>query len=779
MGTAAAQVLGSGPFASGSRAPIKRGSSRPHSRPALILTAAPKAMASTVDRAQLSASAAAGVARPLRQRPGEGGPSLFVTYSWSGSVDLHEYVRLLRRRWRVIVVVTLSVVAAAALVTATADQTYRAQAKLFVSTQGDNDTVSGVYQGGLLAQQRVKSYVDLIQGRRVAERVIQKLELSMSPEELRKKVDASAPLDTVLLKVAVRDASPRQAKRLTDAIADSFVEFVTEVEQPDDGGRPPVKVSVVERAEIPQTPLSPRPSLNIALGVVLGLALGLAGAIARELLDSSISGRLALSETVGAPLIGTIALDPQAGDRPLVVAAEPLSPQAEAYRHIRTGVQFVCVDRAVTSIVLTSALAAEGKSTVSANLAVAMAQLGQRVILVETDLRRPSLALMMGLEGAIGLTDVLVGRVSLDDAVQSWGMDSLEVLLAGTIPPNPSELLASAAMAKVIRELEAKADLVIFDAPPLLPVTDAAVLATRAGGAVLVARAGSTKRDQVKQAAESLRAVGADLLGAIFTFDKTTRPDAGYYYTYSAATAKAKPFVPKVVEKTKSSRSPVSESDEAGPGSPEPNLAPSGQTIPSDVKSPAAVPDSSVPAASGSAPVSGPSMSPDPDVSPSDGEGQPAEGARSSFFAALVEEEDETVDGDVSPVADSPLASTSEVGAGEPRAIEQYSSPNQGEERPESDGHPAASSTNEEIPAGSGGHPSPAPYSEESLAPLDEDDFDYRVELALALLRSKAAAEVRAEENRLNGRGEGERGEGDGPSRDREDPTDPAAQVRD
>jgi capsular exopolysaccharide synthesis family protein len=689
------------------------------------------------------------------------------------SVELRDYVRVLRRRWRVLVVVTLLGLALAAGVTAASEPVYQAQAKLFVSTQSDDEGVSSVYQGGLLAQQRVKSYVDLIQGRRVAERVVQRLELSTSPEDLRRQVDANAPLDTVLLKVSVRDASPSHAKRLADATADAFAEFVTEVEQPEDGGRPPVKVSVVERAEVPTSPMSPRPRLNLALGVILGAAAGIGGAIAREMLDSSVGGGAALAEITGVPLLGSVGFDAQAGSRPLVLAAEPLSPAAEAYRHIRTGVQFVAVDRSVTSLVMTSALAAEGKSTVSANLAVAMAQLGQRVILVETDLRRPSLAGVMGLEGAVGLTDVLVGRVALDDAVQTWGNDSLEVLLAGTIPPNPSELLASAAMEKVIRELEARSDLVIFDAPPLLPVTDAAVLATRAGGAVLVARAGSTKRDQVQRAAESLRAVGADLLGAIFTFDKTTGPDAGYYYTYSAATAKAKPFVPKVVEKGRASRSSASSSVSVGVESAGRDLAPSSHKIPSDLEDPASVPDTPVPSDIESQPADAlmdeqVSAGVDSSDTSSEDDGiTQSEGARSSFFAALVEEEDDTVDGDLSPV-------------------EQHSSAHQSEERPggheippEPVGDPSTSPGGEQSPSEPGGQRALSPTSEEILAPLDEDDFDYRVELALALLRAKAAAEVRAEENRLNGRGGDSPGEGDGPGQDREDPTDPAAQVRD
>jgi capsular exopolysaccharide synthesis family protein len=172
----------------------------------------------------------------------------------------------------------------------------------------------------------------------------------------------------------------------------------------------------------------------------------------------------------------------------------------------------------------------EGKTTTTVNLAISLAQAGQRVIVVEGDLRRPQLASYLGLEGAVGLTSVLIGRASLDEALQPWGEAGLQVLAGGPTPPNPSELLGSHGMHELLRTREGRADLVLLDSPPLLPVTDAALLSMVASGAVLVVRADRTRREQA-HALDSLEAVGARVLGAVLNMAPTRGPDA-YQYNY-------------------------------------------------------------------------------------------------------------------------------------------------------------------------------------------------------------------------------------------------------
>ena len=219
--------------------------------------------------------------------------------------------------------------------------------------------------------------------------------------------------------------------------------------------------------------------------------------------------------------------------------ADPLSPRAESFRTLRTNLQFVDVGRASRSFVITSSVQREGKSTTSANLAIAMSDAGSRVLLVDADLRRPKVADYMGLEGAVGLTDVLAGRVKLADVIQPWGTGRLFVLPAGTVPPNPSELLGSQPMQKLIEFFEQEFDAVIFDAPPLLPVTDGAILARKVGAVILVVASGHTHKAQVKGALDTLRNVDAQASGVVLTMLPTKGPDAyGYarygYYGYGA-----------------------------------------------------------------------------------------------------------------------------------------------------------------------------------------------------------------------------------------------------
>jgi capsular exopolysaccharide synthesis family protein len=453
-------------------------------------------------------------------------------------VELKDYIRIVRKRWRVIVAVMLLVLAGAASATALSPKVYEAQTRLFVSTSGGNDS-GALLQGSNFTQQRVKSYADVITTPKVLDPVIALLKLDITSAQLGTRITATVPLDTVLIEVAVTNPDPRLAAEIADAVGQQFTNTVAELESVSEGGSSPVKVTIVSVPTVPTTPISPKPTRNLALGMVLGLLLGLGLALLRDLLDTTIKGEKDCAEVTDATVLGGIAFDPDATKRPLIVQADPHSARAEAFRALRTNLQFVDAANHPRSIVLTSSIPNEGKTTTTANLAITMAASGARVCVVEGDLRRPRLLEYMGMDGSLGLTNVLIGQSDLSDVLQQFTDTGVYVLGAGSLPPNPSELLGSAAMIQTLRELESRFDVVIIDSPPLLPVTDAAVMSTFAGGTLVVVGAGQVDRDHLARSLQSLDAVKGRVLGLVLNL----LPNKGTetYSYYSASTSPESP----------------------------------------------------------------------------------------------------------------------------------------------------------------------------------------------------------------------------------------------
>jgi polysaccharide biosynthesis transport protein len=447
-------------------------------------------------------------------------------------MDLRDYVRVLRKRWRLIALCTAVGIGAAAFLTWQATPIYQASTQLFVAARDNNADVSSLAAGGQFTQERVQSYADIVNSAEIAQAVAATLDDGLTAKQIAHEVSASAPTNTVLVNISVMDKSPQRAQEIANAVSDEFATYAAVLETTPGANNSPVKVTVVKRADLPGTPVSPRKTLNLVLGFLIGLAAGVGAAVLRETLDTSIKDPEQLQRDLELPMLGAIAYDSEASKRPLIVHADPKSSRAESFRQLRTNLQFVDVDEAPRSIVFTSSIPEEGKTTTATNLAIALAQSGLKVLLMEADLRRPRVAEYMGIEGAVGVTSVLIGKAQLFNAVQPWGPDNLlHVLPSGPTPPNPSELLGSQQMADLIRELERTYDLIVIDAPPLLPVTDAAVLSSIASGAVVVGRHGHAKREQLARAVDSLRAVGANIYGFVLTMTPVRGPDS-YYYGY-------------------------------------------------------------------------------------------------------------------------------------------------------------------------------------------------------------------------------------------------------
>jgi receptor protein-tyrosine kinase len=308
--------------------------------------------------------------------------------------------------------------------------------------------------------------------------------------------------------------------------------MIRELETPSPGARPDGRVVVEQRASVPAAPVIPETSRNLATGLAVGLALGVGLAVLRDLLDNTVKDRDVLEDVTGVGLVGTVPLDKTRLSTPAISFEEDNSAIAESFRKLRTNLQFLTVDNPPRVITVVSSEPSEGKSTTAINIALALAETDKNVVLIDGDLRRPSLHKYMDLIGSVGFSSVLSGSTSLSEVLQATKFPRLTVLAAGPTPPNPSELLGSMAANKLLTELRSQFDYVIIDSAPLLAVTDGAILSASADGAILVAKFGKTKRDQMSHAVGTLRDVGATLLGAVFTMIPT-RGSGNYNYNYN------------------------------------------------------------------------------------------------------------------------------------------------------------------------------------------------------------------------------------------------------
>jgi len=445
-------------------------------------------------------------------------------------LTLHELAQALRSRWLILTATIVVAVAVAGIITMVTTPLYEAKTRLFVSTSS-SASVSDVYQGNLFSQERVISYSELLMGDELAQRTVDKLGLDMRAEDLQERIKATAKPDTVLIDVTVRDDSPVRARDIADALSDEFVAMVQQLETPQDGSPPSARVIVQQRAKVPQQPVLPKKARNLAIGLGIGVVLGIGLALLRDRLDDSVKSRQTLENITGVGLVGSIPLDKARRTEPAITFEEDNSPIAEAFRKLRTNLQFLAVDDPPRVIVVTSSMPSEGKSTTALNLALALAESGHDVALVDGDLRRPRLDKYLGVVGKVGFSTVLAGRATLEQATQTTRFPNLSVLTSGAVPPNPSELLGSVAAQKLIAELRSRFDYVIIDSCPLVAVTDAAILSADADGVLLVARFGETTREQLVHAVRHLKDVGAPLLGAIFSMTPT-RGEGSYSYAY-------------------------------------------------------------------------------------------------------------------------------------------------------------------------------------------------------------------------------------------------------
>lgn len=450
-------------------------------------------------------------------------------------LDLRQYLQAVRKFWWVMLIPLVVGMGAGVLLSLRSEPVYRGSVTYFVKTLQDAGP-NAAFQGDQFAQRRVNSYVALLSSDRLAASIVERSGVDLTPRQVSDAVGATGDLNTVLLTATVTTESRELTSTLTDALALEFVLLVDAVENPP-GEDPSVNLEVVSGPTVQE--VAPRRTLVIGFAAAVGLLIGLGLALLLELRDTSVRNEDQLIDAGAGPVLARIPLDRQIEHRPLALQSDGSSLRAEAFRQLRTNLQFIDLERSAQVVVVTSAIAGDGKSSTVANLSIALAAAGQRVLAIEADFRRPHLADHFDVERAVGLSDVLAGTTTLEQVVQPWGNSGVAVLPSGHLPPNPSELLGGERMARLIEKLRAEYDAVLIDTPPLVPVTDAAVLSTRADGVLLVVRCGRTSRHQLAAAVRSLSAVGAVVLGSVLSAVPGGRGSA---YTAYQTTSNPPPY---------------------------------------------------------------------------------------------------------------------------------------------------------------------------------------------------------------------------------------------
>lgn len=476
-------------------------------------------------------------------------------------MDFKDYVTVLKKHWILIASVTICTVALVAVYTYMQTPTYKASSQVFVSVNGGSASSTDLLQGSNFTVRQVKSYSELAKSPLVLNEVIKELGLDESPASLAAAIETTVPLDTVLITMTVSNTDPELAAQIANSVADNLAIAVQQLESRE--GQVPVKLTVSKEATVPGSPSAPVVKMNLAIGLLIGFVFAYVVALVRDLLDTKIKTKSDIEKVAkNNSVIATIFYDSNASHLPLIVDEGTYSQRAEGYRRLRTNLQFLDVEEGLKVFTVTSAIPSEGKSSTAMNLAITLAHAGSRVVLVDADLRRPSVGKIMGLEETVGLTNLLIGNAAVEDVVQQWGHENLSVITCGVIPPNPSELLGSPTMRKVIEELKKSYDMVIFDTPPLVPVTDAAVLTRSTDGALLVVGVDRVHRAQVVSALDSLEQVSSRVLGIVANRVPTGRSSSEYKYESSyeySPSSDEKKKSEKVKSKNKSKKNKTSE----------------------------------------------------------------------------------------------------------------------------------------------------------------------------------------------------------------------------
>ena len=449
-------------------------------------------------------------------------------------MQLRDFLVVLRARWRIVLAGIVVVLAATTAVTLNETPIYTSEARFFL--QAVDQTKVGENLGTyVVTTDDLNTYVAVLSSPAVLDPLRERLGL---PPGTPVDVSAAVSEEASILTVTARSDDPQLAADIANAVGPQLEEVADQFSVLLAAYQAEIEATTISPAGPSAAPTSPDVERNLALGGLAGLMLGVGLAFVRHTLDTKVRTEADLKSLSPSPLLALLPID---RDKEPGIALErnPYGAYAESIRRLRTNLMFVDVTTGRHSFAVTSAVPGEGKTTTAVNLAVAMATAGGRILLVDGDLRNPSVARRMDLDGSVGLTTVLLGKADLEDVVQRWGDTDLYVLAAGQIPPNPSELLGSEPMQDLFSKMTQEYDFVLVDSPPVVPVIDAVLIDKLTGGTLIVVGSNRTKKRDLVSALKSLETVGGTVSG--FALNMVAAGDVEStrygYYRYEAPPA--------------------------------------------------------------------------------------------------------------------------------------------------------------------------------------------------------------------------------------------------
>ncbi len=451
-------------------------------------------------------------------------------------MTFQDLIKLTRRRLGTIAICAVLGLAGAIGLLAVTPASYTAASTAYVrvsvpESDGTAANANAYYSASQLATQKVKAFVPVFTSQAVAQAVIDQLKLPDTAPELAARLTASNATNSLTIAVTATAPSAEEARQISDAVVNQAAAQVKTLE----GEGSPVEVVMMSPANLSEVAVAPSAAKYAVAGLLAGLLLGYLIAFARERFDTRLRTSEDVTERFDIPILGVIP------NSPTIARTEDETGDfraEESLRKLRTNLRYSNVDHEARIVVVTSPMPGDGKSSVAAHLARVMALAGQDVVLVDADLRRPVARDTFGITMKLGLTQVLVGAAVLDQAMQPTHVEGLSVLTAGITPPNPSELLGSQRMTELMRFLSGKR-IVIIDAPPVLPVTDAAVLSKFADAVIMVTSSGKTTVEELDHALDAISRAGGTIAGVVLNRAPSSRMsklrygDSEYGYGYA------------------------------------------------------------------------------------------------------------------------------------------------------------------------------------------------------------------------------------------------------